>query len=117
MNKAEFYLPVNTTYNDASYPPPTQMYLVAIDSLGGETTLPDENQGTNYYEGTYDAATSSYSFNIAMYVQQVLNGHLKNRGLYLVAGGSAVNANRVVLPAPLKSLPNRMRLKLTYTRI
>ncbi|HVA97790.1 MAG TPA: DUF4270 domain-containing protein [Bacteroidia bacterium] len=117
VNKAEFDVSVNNALTESSYPVPPQLYLVGIDSVGGEIILPDENQGSNYFGGTYNAATSSYSFNIAMYVQQVLSGKIKNRGLYLVAGGSAINADRVVLNGGLKTNPGKMRLKLTYTKL
>ncbi|MEO6883608.1 MAG: DUF4270 domain-containing protein [Bacteroidia bacterium] len=117
VNKAEFDISVNAAYADNSYLAPTQMYLVAIDSMGKEEILPDQNVSSNYFGGVYNTANSTYTFDIARYVQQVLNGHLKNRGLYLVAGGSAVNANRVVLYGGSKTNPGKMRLRLTYTKL
>jgi len=111
INMALVEIPVNVSATGSDIPPP-QAYLVA-DSNGKEITLPDEAIAT--YGGTYDATNHWYVFNIARYIQQVLDGKIIDKGLYLVAGGEAISANGAVLYGASKNNPNRIRLKLYYS--
>ncbi|HTB05648.1 MAG TPA: DUF4270 family protein [Bacteroidia bacterium] len=119
VNRAEIELPLVAT-DIGSDPPPGQLYLEGIytDANGKDTAeyaLPD--QSLPNYGGTYNGFNQIYDFDIASYIQKVLDGNITDHGLYLVIGGSAVSANRVVLygPVAMSSTSPRLRLKMFYT--
>lgn len=113
VNMAQVIVPVNVSATGSDQPPP-QAYLIG-DSAGHEFIIPDQNLGS--YGGVYDGNNHQYIFNIARYIQQVLDGKIVDRGLYLQAGSSAISANGAVLYGASKSNPAlpRIRLKLYYT--
>lgn len=114
VNKAEVLVPVNVSATGSDIPP-AQAYLVR-DSAGHEFTLSD--QTLNTYGGTYDATNHLYDFNIARYIQAVVDGKIEDTGLYLVAGSSAITANGAVLYGTAKNGNSpRIRLKIYYTPI
>ena len=117
INKAEVIIKVDATTLNDFYPTPVTLFLAGTSSDSTEIILPDYFEGASYYGGTYDAVNKEYRFNIARYVQNVLNGNIENYGLYLVVQGRPTNANRVVLEGGDITNPNHMRMKLTYTKL
>ena len=118
INKAELILPVEPNSfsgNDSAFSPTSKLFAAIADSALGPVIMPDYYEGANYFGGDYDATNKIYKFNIARYVQQVLNGTRKNQGLYLFSNSRITSANRVELIGGNKALANRMRLKITYT--
>ncbi len=121
VNRAEVDIPV-VAQDIGSYPPPSQLYLLSINDTSTVPTdatysLPD--QGTAYYGGTYDAFNQMYVFDIAQYVQWVLDKKIVDHGLYLVPGSSSISPGRVVLyggaKVPGRNSNQRIRLKLYST--
>jgi hypothetical protein len=115
VNRAEVEIPAYV--NDmGNYAAPNELYLVGINDTGATYALPD--QYLPYYGGIFDQFRKVYVFDIAQYIQAVLDGKTIDHGFYLVIGGSAVTANRVPLYGGYKtsstSLP-RLRLKMYYT--
>lgn len=118
INKAELIMPVDPSSlvgTDSIYTPHPKMVATIADSILGPVIMPDYFEGAPYFGGEYDAVKKEYRFNIARYVQQVLNGTKENKGLYIIANARPTTANRVQLLGGSKSLPNHMRLKITYT--
>jgi hypothetical protein len=118
INKAQLVIPVNdsTDISLPSYAPPYQ--LVLVEELGGlYRFLVDQDEGTSYYGGVYNSTAKTYTFNIALYLQRVLNGLEPNLGLYLEVwtGDRPSTPNRVVLKGP-KRHPG-MSLNITYTKL
>ena len=115
VNKAELVLKIDASTVSGNYAPPPLLGLVRADASGKEYFIDDIfDEGSAYFGGVYDPAANAYSFNIAKYIQQLMNGKLEDYGLHLLVLGGAVNANRVVLGGGSNSA-NKMRLKLTYT--
>lgn len=114
INEAEVQIPVNVKATGMDEPP-ANAYLVR-DSAGYSFSIKDESLGT--YGGTYDATNQRYDFDIARYVQAVVDGKMTDRGLFLVAGSSAITANGAVLYGSAKNANSpRIRLKIYYTPI
>jgi hypothetical protein len=119
VNRAEVDIPVDES-DIGQYNPPSQVYLVGINDTStvastATYTLPDQASG--YYGGTYDAFNHMYVFDIAQYVQGVLDKKTIDAGLYLVQG-SPVDASRFVGYGGKGVGPSssqRLRLKLYYT--
>ena len=94
-----------------------KLVATIADSTLGPVIMPDYFEGATYFGGDYDATNKVYKFNIARYVQQVLNGTRKNQGLYIITNARPTTANRVQLIGGNQTLPNHMRLKITYTPV
>lgn len=113
LARAELIAPVQGSFNPY-LPPPSQLFLFRLDSLGDEVFLPDQLGGVGTIDGNYRSQAREYRFNITRYIQGVLNGQIPNNGLEMVAGSSGISANRVVLAGPGEG-DYRMRLLLTFT--
>jgi hypothetical protein len=120
INRAELVIKVDTTnslYQLDTFAAPTRLVVFGITESNGNYALPDASDPNVLYDGTYNATTREYHFNIDRYIQQVLKGTRANTGLYLVAAGGAVNANRVVLGSGSSQGYQKMKLNITYTKL
>lgn len=95
--------------------PHAKLSLAGIDSAGLGFFLPDNIDNTSLFGGEL-TSSNTYSFIITRYLQQVLNGSRKDYGLYLLASGAAVNANRTVITGSHHP-DKRMKLKVIFTSI
>jgi hypothetical protein len=109
---------------DTTLQPPVTLSLLTVDSAGNVAFLPDESEGAGYAGGSYNPYTRTYFFRIARYIQQVLDGTLKNTYLYLQANdptASVLVTNRVMLTGTKPQLPviktDKISLKIIYTRL
>jgi hypothetical protein len=138
INKAELVIPVangqagnagnvkaaatslTDIYQNNYFSPPAKLIVAGIDASGNGYDLPDATQGLNstYYNGNYNSVKKEYRFNIARYVQQVLDGKLENNGLYLVIPPLSANAapNRIVLGGG-EAGASQMKLNITLTKL
>lgn len=107
-------------FTDASpsstFTPPASvmLYPVADDGTLYPYQLPDADEGTDYFDGTYNSSSGTYRFRLSHYVQQVLNGNQDNNGLYLIISGASINSSRLVLNG-YKSPSSGMKLYIKYT--
>lgn len=115
INKAELVLSADPTTDTTNYPAHPKLVATIADPKLGPVIMPDYFEGATYFGGDYNSATKEYRFNIARYIQQVLNGTRENQGLYIIAHNRPTTANRVQLVGGTPSLPGHMRLKITYT--
>ncbi|MCC6690490.1 MAG: DUF4270 domain-containing protein [Bacteroidia bacterium] len=116
INKAEVLLNVDASTITSNYDVHPQLYLVAIDSTGAFNFPIDFYEVISLYGGTYTSATQQFRFNITRHIQQIIDGKRKDYGLYLLAGGGAVNAQRTVLFGAGKA-SNKIKFRLTYTKL
>ncbi len=118
INKAELVLKQEQTISTTNYPVHANLALGQIDSTGALNYLPDYflGLGSTYFGGEYDATSKEYRFNIALYLQGLMDGK-KQYGLYLLGGdGNIITANRTAIGGP-KNITYPMKLRLTYTKI
>lgn len=113
INKAELILPVDAATVDSVFTANPKL----VATIGDSTLpiLPDFYEGAAYFGGEYNSTKKEYRFNIARYIQQILNGTRKNNGLYIITNARQTVANRVPLIGGTKNFDNRARLKITYT--
>lgn len=120
INKAELLISVDTNLLDLyrldTFATPSALILFGINDDGTSYAIPDAFEGATYFGGTYNSGTVQYKFNIARYIQQILDGDRNNNGLYILASNGAVNANRVVIGGATSST-RPMKLNITYTKI
>ncbi|MFI5164358.1 MAG: DUF4270 family protein, partial [Bacteroidia bacterium] len=122
INKAELILnvepsTVSGSYHSLIFPPSTQLTLNIADSIPALQVVPDYYEGAAFFGGMYDSINHQYIFNIARYVQQILDGSRRDEGLYIMPTyiNEITTANRVQLIGGDKSLIGHMRLNITYT--
>jgi hypothetical protein len=111
ISKAQLVIPVETSLIDI-YGIQTRLLLVEKDEEGQYVSIPDFDLGDNYFNGNYNPVNKTYSFNLALYIQEILSGKREQKGLYLVPTASAIGANRVVLKGS-----DFIKFNVTYTKI
>jgi hypothetical protein len=99
----------------APFNAPAKLSLRAIISDTLQEVLPDENEGSSYFDGTYNDF-KGYRFRVSRYVQQLLIPESGNKGLYLFVPGASYVGNRLILYGTAATT-GRMKLAIRYTRI
>lgn len=118
INKAELVIKIDTslaTYNIDTFAAPATLIVFGINDDGTTYAIPDAFEGSNYFGGTLGML--EYRFNIARYIQQVLDGDRNNNGLYLIVSNGAIFGNRVVLGGGSPGSTRQMKLNLTFTKL
>ena len=92
--------------------PNENLYLFAIDSLGGGKFILDFISNNDYTGARYDAVNRQYIFNISRYAQLVATKKQSNYGFYLRVGTTYRIANRTVLLGG-----NNIQFNLSYTKL
>ena len=111
INKAEIVIKVDES-TTSLFKPSNKLILVALDADGNNVFLPDQFEGDDYFGGVYNATTKEYKFNIARYVQQVINKQTTDYGFYLMCAGASVVANRTVIKGGQNIVVN-----ISYTKL
>jgi hypothetical protein len=114
INKAEIVFPLKDN-SDATLQAIQTMVLTGVNESGNAVFLVDNFEGSDYFGGTIDPINKTYSFNIARHVQQLINNPEQDYGLYLMATGSAISANRSTLNSA-KHPTNKIKLNITYSK-
>ena len=119
VNKAELVIRVNkySAYEPDTFSYPPNLIIFGINTDGSSFVIPDALEGSNYFGGGYNSTYREYRFNIARYIQQVLNRERVNNGIYLIVSNGAVMANRVVIGGGDAASLTRMKLNITYTKL
>jgi hypothetical protein len=115
VNKAELFINVNESSNDF-YAAPARLVMLIKDASGTDVFVPDFFEGTSYFGGSFDINTQRYRFNIARYIDGLINEKIDDQGLFLIVSGNAVNANRLILNSG-RNQTNGIKLRLTYTQL
>jgi hypothetical protein len=102
VHKAELWLPVSEESLDieARYPIQDQFFALTVNTDGNPVSTPDQNSIGLNINGNYDADTMAYRFNLSQTVQQMLNGTLEDKPLYLVSNRSGISFQGVKLNGP-----------------
>lgn len=98
INKARLIVPVDPTDLD-KYPANPILSLVTKDSTGKLLNTLDNLSGEDYAGGSFDATKKEYTFNLARQIQALLDGKIKDYGLFLQGVGTGVSSYRVKINA------------------
>lgn len=112
VNKAQLILPTQYYVNDP-YVAPLQLSPTRRTEEGTLLLLPDFGEGE---VGVFSAQTSSYSFILTRYVNQVISGLMPNSPLKLLSSNEALSANRVIFNGAQTVLRDQPKLIITYTK-
>ena len=112
VNKAQLILPTQYYINDP-YIAPLQLSPTRRTAEGTLLLLPDFGEGE---VGIFRAQTSSYSFILTRYVNQVISGVIPNSPLKLLSSNEALSANRVIFNGAQTVLRDQPKLIISYTK-
>ncbi len=99
---------------------PVKLFLRFVEESGNETRLLDyviEKEGSELVDGNFDEENNRYLFNIGYHLQNYLNGLVPFPDLIIVPANANLSANRVILKSPFHNSPQRMQLKIVYTKL
>jgi len=113
INEAQLIM-TNADIN-SQFNPPARLTLRTIVSDSTQSILVDENEGSTYFDGTYNAS-KGYRFRISRYIQQLFIPSTDDKGLYMFAPGSSYIGNRLILNGT-DTESGKMKLVITYTKI
>lgn len=109
INKAELVLPAASPTGNAP-----ALVVANRNDQDSLQFIPDIFESTTYFDGEYDSLKQAYTFNIARYMQTIVNGTSNDNGLTVLVTGSAVKADRTVLLTENNS-GEKIKLNLYYT--
>jgi hypothetical protein len=112
VNRARLTVPVflNETYTTTTVP--SKIYLSYVSSKGVKTIVPDYYVSSTFFDGTLNSTNKKYTFNLAAFVQEYLEGRIPNPELEMYfADGEYRN---VILKTSLSSNP--AKFELVYTK-
>ncbi len=118
VNEAKLFLPGidSTAYLGA----PEKLSLIRIASDSTYTVLDDDNEGSDYFGGSYNAVNNSYEFRITHYIQSLIQDTTQaNYGLLLFVNNGSIWPQRFIFsgPHPKNDTHVRTKLELTYTKL
>lgn len=116
IHKAELLVNISDKSDTLTYPAPTKISVVGIDSEGRNIFLTDYLEGTGFYGGVYKEDNNQYVFNITHTIQEMLIGTSELYGLRIIIAGESVIGNRLILNGN-KAAANNTRLRLYYTDV
>lgn len=101
-----------------TFPNPAYLTLRSIGENGtsSPSSIIDESDGSSRFDGSYNSTDNNYRFRLTRYIQQVLQGNIRNTGLHLVIPSSNVNGSRLILNGT-SSPQSDLKLYLRYTRL
>lgn len=115
INRAELIVntaPANNTY-ETDFPAVNKMFITGYISDNSSLLIPDYITQSNYGTETYSDGT--YRFDIAAYVQDILDGKTENNGINFLPSSDGNNVSRAIITTGNNSDP--MKLVITYTKL
>ena len=115
INKAELVVTIESG-TDATYPTIPTLTLVSIDNNGQSVFLPDFFEGLDFFGGSLNSTEKTYTFNIPRHLHSMIYNTTSNNGMYLVATGQSISANRSVITTNKNQIA-KLKLNITYTKL
>lgn len=115
INRAELIIktaPADDTYEN-NFPAVNKTLITGYISNNSSILIPDYITQSSYGTETYSDGT--YSFDIAAYIQDILDGTTENNGINFYPALSANNTSRTIITTGNNSNP--MKLVITYTKL
>jgi hypothetical protein len=116
INEAKLILP--GAEKPLSFKAPPALVLVKITSDTTLAHLPDEAEGPDFFGGTYNSETNSYTFRITRYIESLIkDSTIQDKGLALYVKNSSISPTRFVFNGPEYSgdSARRAQLNILYT--
>lgn len=115
INKAELIVTIENG-TDVNYPTIPMLTIVSIDNNGQSVFLPDFFEGLDFFGGALNSTEKTYTFNLPRHVHNMIYDSGSNNGMYLVATGQSITANRSVITTHKNQIA-KLKLNITYTKL
>lgn len=115
VNQAQLIVTVENG-SDAVFEAVPTLTLVGIADDETSVFLPDFFEGLNFFGGFIEPLEKTYTFNIPRHLHSMIYNPSKNNGMYLLATGQSITANRTVLGTQ-KNPTAKLKLKIIYTKL
>ena len=115
INKAELIVTIENG-TDVNYSAIPTLMLVSIDNSGQSVFLPDFFEGLPFFGGSLNSTEKTYTFNLPRHVHSMIYNSGSNNGMYLVATGQSISANRSVITTNKNQIA-KLKLNITYTKL
>ena len=116
INKAELVIPIAANTEGTFDSPVVTLAVVGISEDDSPIILPDLTEGLDYYGGTLDATSNTYTFNIARSIHDLVYSKETDYGMYLLPSGSSITAKRIVF-GTWSNPVSRIKLNITYSKL
>jgi hypothetical protein len=116
LNDAQLVLGNSSTSVVFANPSSVTLRTVGEAGTTNPTDIVDLNEGSDYFDGSYNKNSNSYRFRLTRYIQQVLTGEENNNGLHLIIPSSSINGARLVLNGT-SSPQSDLKLYLRFTKL
>jgi len=116
IGKAELVLTIKSGSDADVFKPHLSLVLASTTNDGKDTVTADLVNSA--LGGEYNTTTKQYKLNITRHLQQILNGSVKDNGLYIASGSFLTSTIRIPTNARRTVLNggSSMKLNITYTR-
>ncbi len=115
INQAKLVVTIENN-SDAVFAAVPTLTLVGINDDGSSVFLPDFFEGLNFFGGFLEQTEKTYTFNIPRHLHSMIYNSSNNNGMYLLATGQSITANRSVLGTQ-KNSTAKLKLKIIYTKL
>lgn len=102
--------------SDLTFAAVPTLTLVGISEEGTSVFLPDFFEGLNFFGGFLEQTEKTYTFNIPRHLHSMIYNPSENKGMYLLATGQSISANRSVLGTQ-KNSTAKLKLEIIYTKL
>ncbi len=113
INKAQLKVTLKENSQHALLPNPTGLSMTRILNTGLFDFLEDYKSNSNHFGGSFDATDNSYTFNIPLHLQMLINGETDN-GIYMVANDNRITPYRAMLYGGANET-NKIKLIVYYS--
>lgn len=115
INQAKLVVTIENN-TDAVFTAVPTLTLVGINDNGTSVFLPDFFEGLNFFGGFLEKTEKTYTFNIPRHLHSMIYNPTANNGMFLLATGQSITANRSVLGTQ-KNSSAKLNLKIIYTKL
>jgi hypothetical protein len=109
--KITFSLAEETT---TEYPPSKNLIFFKNTESGGFDFMRDQLQGEDYFGGKYNSSSRSYTFRIALHLQDLIAGEM-DLGAGLFPNAKSIKASQMKFFGLKNGEPRSIKLQITYT--
>lgn len=116
INKAQLIIYIKQEADVNKFTPPTSLNLIAIDDNGRNEFLTDYKVNSAKFGGILNSEYHKYTFNIPLYIQEIISGSRNDNGLYLFPSNNRIYANRAVIYGGAYEGELAMKLEVLYSK-
>jgi len=100
--------------SSTEYPPSNTLIMFKNTESGGYDFMRDQTQGEDYFGGQYNSTSNSYTFRVALHMQDLIAGEM-DLGAGLFPNAKSIKASQMKFFGLKNGEPRSLKLQITYT--